>query len=636
MRVKLKILLSKWFLPKWIVLMIDMGITIAAFIITYFLRYNLFLEYANVPLMIMQIIAGIPFFVLAIMLFKQHQGIIRYSTFHDVWILFKSNLIVSIGFFLINYLGRYISPSLLIPYSVVIIHFFLSTFAMIFFRVIVLHLYGNLIRPFQNKHNVMIYGAGDLGNHAASMITKDKSLHRNIIGFIDDNSNLWKSTIAGIKVFSPEIAFSNVLRNHNVHEIILAISGKKITYEHKLKIVDLCLSKNVKVKEFHDTSAWLNGKSFKTEIKDLNIEDLLGRDPIELFNKSVSKGIFGKRVMITGGAGSIGSEIVRQLVLLKPQSIIIVDQAETAMFDIQNEILPLLGNIELQIFVSDVTNARKMRRIFNRTNPQIIYHAAAYKHVPLMEDQPYEAINNNLGGTKNIADLAVEFNVSKFVMVSSDKAVNPTNIMGATKRICEIYIQALSKQTGMKTEFITTRFGNVLGSNGSVIPTFKKQIKNGGPVTVTHKDIIRYFMTIPEACHLVLEAGFLGSGGKIYIFDMGNPVKIYDLAVRMISLSGFIPHQEIKIVETGLRPGEKLYEELLNVKEQTLSTANSKIMVAKIRPQNYELAKVKINELMRDVDELDNWQLVTRLKQIVPEFKSKNSNFEEIDRILAS
>ena len=327
--------------------------------------------------------------------------------------------------------------------------------------------------------------------------------------------------------------------------------------------------------------------------------------------------------MVTGGAGSIGSEIVRQLVYLQPESIIIVDQAESPVFDIQNEIRPLLDQIRLEVFVADVTNACKMHKIFRKCQPQIIYHAAAYKHVPIMELQPYMALSNNVGGTKNIADMAVRFGVEKFVMVSTDKAVNPTNIMGATKRICEIYIQSLSQQNAMKTQFITTRFGNVLGSNGSVIPIFKRQIANGGPVTVTHHEVVRYFMTIPEACSLVLEAGFMGKGGEIFLFDMGSPVLIYDLAVRMISLSGFIPHEEIKIVETGLRPGEKLFEELLAGIEETLPTDNKKIMIGRIRPYDYEGKTARINELLKYLDMETDVQLVTRMKEIVPEFLSE-------------
>lgn len=633
MRIKLKKLFSKWFLPRWLVLTVDIGISLLAFILTYFLRYNLFLVYADVPVMLMQLLAGSPFFLLSVLIFKQHHSIIRHTSVTDMLTLLKSNLLVSVGFVAISYWGHRFQTSLYIPYSVIVVHFFLSVFLMISFRFILIYLYGFLMKTAKSKVNVLIYGAGDMGSIAANVIMKVKNGKANVVGYIDDNPKLWKSTVNGLKVYSADFAFNKVIFTQNVQEVVLAISSNRIKTEQKLKIVDLCLSKGLKIRELYETSTWLKGRHEESKIRDINIEELLGRNTIDLPMESVSNGIRGKRILVTGGAGSIGSEIVRQLANLAPDTIIIIDQSESAVFEIQNEILARLDHTKLMVFVSDITNAAKMRRIFDRCTPHIVYHAAAYKHVPLMEDHPYEAITNNVGGTKIIADLAVEFQVEKFVMVSSDKAVNPTNIMGATKRICEIYIHALSQRPMMRTEFITTRFGNVLGSNGSVIPIFKKQISKGGPVTVTHKDIIRYFMTIPEACRLVLEAGFIGKGGQIYIFDMGSPVKIYDLAERMIALSGLIPHQDIEIVETGLRPGEKLFEELLNVKEETIPTSNEKIMTAQIRKYNYKLAEMNINDLLAKVEDLDSWNLVIRMKQIVPEYISNNSRFEAIDNI---
>jgi len=478
----------------------------------------------------------------------------------------------------------------------------------------------------------MIYGAGVMGSIAHSVIDKDSNIHYRIVGFVDDNPQLWNKRVEGLTVYPPSIVFEKLIKERKVHQMILAISAAQIDVERKREIIDECLSNHLKVKEVSNPYAILDDKFTVGKFKDLRIEDLLGREPISTKAESIYKGIHGKRIMVTGGAGSIGSEIVRQLVYLEPQSIIIVDQSETAAFDIQNEIIRLINETELYVFVADVTDSNRMQRIFEKCQPQIIFHAAAYKHVPMMEMQPNEAIGNNVGGTKNIADLAINFNVEKFVMVSTDKAVNPTNIMGASKRICEIYIQSLSKHAGMQTQFITTRFGNVLGSNGSVIPIFKKQIFNGGPVTITHRDIIRYFMTIPEACNLVLEASFMGKGGEIFLFDMGSPVRIYDLAVRMISLSGLIPHEEIKIVETGLRPGEKLYEELLVRDEETLLTANEKIMIRKIRPYKYKLSEKQINELLSSLSQLDDWELVAHMKEIVPEFVSKNSRYEILDK----
>lgn len=634
MRIKLKELIDKGFLPRWMVLMVDAGIASSSFLLTYLLRFNLYSEHVDVPMMLVQFMTGLPFFILAAIIFKPHRGILRHSTMQDAVIVAKAHLVFSGGYFLLSIFGHNIAEILLIPWSVIIVHYFLSVFLMVSFRLGVQFAYRNLLAKPNDTINVMIYGAGVVGNIAHTVIMKDTNIHYNIIGFIDDNPSLWNSSVGGVKVFSPEKAFDHVIREQKVQEMILAISSPKVEIRRKREIVDQCLVNRLKVKEVSDPSNILDGKMDEGKITNVRIEDLLGREPISMKVESISRGIAGKRVMVTGGAGSIGSEIVRQLVYLNPESITIVDQAESAIFEITNEIIPLLGQVQLHAYVADVTNECEMQRIFSACRPQIIYHAAAYKHVPIMELQPYEAIRNNVGGTRIIADLSVEFGVEKFVMISTDKAVNPTNVMGATKRICEIYIQAISQRPGMKTQFITTRFGNVLGSNGSVIPIFKRQISNGGPVTVTHRDIIRYFMTIPEACQLVMEAGFMGNGGEIYLFDMGDPVRIYDLAERMISLSGYLPHTEIQIVESGLRPGEKLFEELLADKEETLPTGNKKIMIGKIRSLNYKTSEASIIELLKNLSIEDEWQIVTRMKKIVPEFESKNSQFEVLDQFI--
>lgn len=629
---KIKELLEKRYLPRWIVLMADMGIAFSTFLFTYLLRFNLVSEFVDIPMMMIQLMAGLPVFLLAAIIFKPYRGIIRHTTSQDAMTLIKAHLLYSGGYFVISYLGHGWNPQLLIPWSVIIVHFFMSVSLMVFFRFLIQYIYRNLISKPNDTINVMIYGCGVVGRIAKSVIMKDANIHYKIAGYIDDNPDLWKSKVGGASVFSPEMAFSKLIKEQKVKEMILAISPARIDIVRKREIVDLCLDAHLKVREVSDPSSLLNGKSANGQIWNVRIEDLLGREPILLKLEGNLRGIAGKRVMVTGGAGSIGSEIVRQLVYLKPESIIVVDQAESAVFDIQNEISPLLDNIRFEVFVADVTNAFKMNRIFEQCQPQIIYHAAAYKHVPIIELQPYVAIDNNIGGTKNIADLAVKYGVEKFVMISTDKAVNPTNIMGASKRICEIYIQSLSQQSRMKTQFITTRFGNVLGSNGSVIPIFKRQISNGGPVTVTHREVIRYFMTIPEACSLVLEAGFMGKGGEIFLFDMGSPVRIYDLAVRMISLSGFIPHEEIEIVETGLRPGEKLFEELLSGMEEAVSTDHKKIMIGRIRSYDYAGTKHKINELVKHLNIETDVQLVTRMKEIVPEFLSENSDYEALEK----
>lgn len=631
---KFKVLLNTTFLPKWLVLLADMAIITTAFIYTYFLRFNLFEMPVPLVDMVVQIMAGAPVFIAAAWLFKPYVGILRHSTVEDVIILVKAHLFFSGGLFLISILGQSFWPILAIPNSVLLIHFFVSVFFLSLMRFTIQQMYMILFRRNIPVTNVIIYGAGKMGDIAHEVLYKDTNLRYRVVGFIDDNDELWGKRIRGVPVFSPMEAFSGMSRRLNAKEIILAIAACTLTIERKNEIVEECIQNHLKVKEVPDPSTWLNGMLFSSQIREIRIEDLLGRNPINRKPARVVKGISGKNVMVTGGAGSIGSEIVRQLVYLKPASIIIVDQAESAVYDIQNEIRPLLNNTELKVYITTITDFAVMNKIFDECHPHIIYHAAAYKHVPLMEQQPAIALHNNVGGTRCLADVAAAHGTETFVMVSTDKAVNPTNIMGATKRMCEIYIQALSKQPGIETNFITTRFGNVLGSNGSVIPLFKSQIARGGPVTVTHKDVIRYFMTIPEACQLVLEAGFMGCGGEIFMFDMGKPVRIYDLAEKMITLSGLTPHKDIAIVETGLRPGEKLYEEMLANLEQNLPTAHNKILKARIRPLDYEVCRKSIKDLLVNLNRMDDVSIVKAMKAIVPEFKSENSVYQHLDNMI--
>lgn len=618
-------------MPVWLVLMADLTIVTCTFVLTYLLRFNLFADSANLQMMISQLFIAAPLFIFGALIFKSHHHIIRHTTLNDAISVVKAHLVLTIGLLVVRKIFPLLGFNLIMPLSVIIIQFFLSVSLIVVMRYLIKYIFHNILDKPKNAIPVMIYGAGKLGSIIQTVINNDTNLNYKIVGFVDDNPALWNSRIGGVRIYSPAKVFSHFAKHLQVKEMVLAISPTKLEMDAKRVIVDACLNANLKVHEVPDPSTWLGNKQAGQVIRNVKIEELLGRDPISINVEKVSRGVDGKQIMITGGAGSIGSEIVRQLLFLKPKSIVIVDQAESALFDIQNEVLPELNGIKLSVFVADVTDRFKMQRIFDRCRPDIIYHAAAYKHVPMMELQPYEAINNNVGGTKVLADLAVEYEVEKFIMISTDKAVNPTNIMGATKRICEIYIQSLSNQKDIKTQFITTRFGNVLGSNGSVIPIFKNQISKGGPVTVTHKDVIRYFMTIPEACQLVLEAGFLGKGGEIFLFDMGEPVLIYDLAKKMISLSGFTPNQDIHIVEIGLRPGEKLFEELLADQEVTDPTSHKRIMVANIRPYQYRKALRSINQMLDELFEMDDYQLVYTMKEIVPEFISSNSRFEALD-----
>lgn len=625
-------IMSHSYLPAWMVLINDLFIYSVTFIATYLLTFNLAERSIDNQLVIFQMLTGMPFFYIAAYFLKPHRGIIRHSTTHDAAIIIFFHIAITLGLLFISLIGHIYVKELAIPYSIIFIHYFISVLVMITFRFTIKFFFVYFSHFPNEVHNVLIYGAGNKGQITREVISKDKELRIKLIGYIDDNWQLQNKMIGGLPVYSEEVAFSTIAQNEKVNEIIIAINSDKITKERKRQIINLCLSKQIKVSEVPETNQWINGSLSITQIKEIQIEDLLGRDPIILNKDRISSGLYSRTILVTGAAGSIGSEIVRQILNFHPGQIVLVDQAESALFDLQTEIKEKLNFSNTVFIIANVADKFRMRKIFQKYRPEVVFHAAAYKHVPLMEIQPYEAIKCNIGGIKVVADLSVEFGIDKFVMVSTDKAVNPTNVMGATKRVCEIYVQSLSQIPKMKTHFITTRFGNVLGSNGSVVPLFKKQIKMGGPITVTHRNITRYFMTIPEACQLVLEAGFMGNGGEIYLFDMGQPVQIYDLAEKMILLSGLIPHKDIKIEISGLRPGEKLYEELLASAEDTLPSFHNKILIGKIRPFEYEEQNLKITDLLNNLTKETDEVLVSRLKDIVPEFISNNSVYESIDR----
>jgi FlaA1/EpsC-like NDP-sugar epimerase len=468
------------------------------------------------------------------------------------------------------------------------------------------------------------------------MLTKnvfqtDRSTNYKILGFIDDNESKIGKTIEGIKVYSlPEVLDKFVGSNDGL-EVIMAINN--MSAKSKRKISDIFLDRGVVVKALPPVDKWVEGEFAMNQIHNVKIEDLLGREVIQMNNKRIGEEISGKVILVTGAAGSIGSEIVRQLIAYFPAKLVLVDQAESALYDLEYELAGKVpANVQLIVNVADVSDTRRVSKIFKNHQPNIVFHAAAYKHVPLMENNPYEAIKTNVIGTRILSELASEVGVEKFVMVSTDKAVNPTNVMGATKRLAEMYTQSMNQIEGVKTKFIATRFGNVLGSNGSVIPLFKKQIERGGPVTVTHPEITRYFMTIPEACELVLEAATMGQGGEVFVFDMGESVKIIDLAKKMITLSGLRVDKDIEIRYTGLRPGEKLYEELLNNDENTLPTHHPKILIAEVNTPSYAYMEVATNDLNQLLSSGNNNSIVAKIKEIIPEYKSNNSVFETLDK----
>ena len=589
--------LSAKVLPIWTILLIDVLIIVVSSLLAYALRYDfrsIFLESSTIDKTIVwTVIVNLVFF----RVFRTYSNVLRFSSFIDIMRIFVS-LTVSYALLMISsvLLASYLDIRLA-PVSVLFMAYIISFAIMSCSRIVVKMFYELLNFDGSHSANVFIYGAKEAGVNIAKALRVNLRNHYRLRGFIADEPELINKVMMGVKVFPNDESLIDVLNDRDVHTII--ISPAKMEELKKSDMADRLLAHNIKLMTAPPLSEWSGQTLNRTQLKEIQIEDLLQRDPIEIDIHKVASHLEGKRVMITGAAGSIGSEIMRQVASFNPYKLILVDQAETPLHDIRLELQDRWRDIDAETIIADISNATRMEDIFKEYQPQYIFHAAAYKHVPMMEDNVSESIQINVFGTRTLADLAVKYGAEKFVMISTDKAVNPTNVMGCSKRICEIYVQSLAKKLqekgGHVTQFITTRFGNVLGSNGSVIPRFRDQIQRGGPVTVTHPEIIRYFMTIPEACRLVLEAGSMGNGGEIYIFDMGKPVKIVDLAKRMISLSG---RTDVKIEFTGLRHGEKLYEELLNVKELTKPTYHEKIMIATVREYDYDEVKQRIQKLI--------------------------------------
>jgi FlaA1/EpsC-like NDP-sugar epimerase len=572
--------------------------------------------------------------LLAFLYFQSYAGIIRHTSIEDAILILKAVFAGSFGAVMVsavirNTLG--FEHVFNLSASILIIDFFICLFWMVILRFFVKSFYESFVNQFKPTIGVLIYGAGYTGMLTKNVFQTDRSTNYKILGFIDDNESKIGKTIEGIKVYSlPEVLDKFVGSNDGM-EVIMAINN--MSAKSKRKISDIFLDRGVVVKALPPVDKWVEGEFAMNQIHNVKIEDLLGREVIQMNNKRIGEEISGKVILVTGAAGSIGSEIVRQLIAYFPAKLVLVDQAESALYDLEYELAGKVPtNVQLIVNVADVSDTRRVSKIFKNHRPDIIFHAAAYKHVPLMENNPYEAIKTNVIGTRILSELAAEVGVEKFVMVSTDKAVNPTNVMGATKRLAEMYTQSMNQLEGVKTKFIATRFGNVLGSNGSVIPLFKKQIERGGPVTVTHPEITRYFMTIPEACELVLEAATMGQGGEVFVFDMGESVKIIDLAKKMITLSGLRVDKDIEIRYTGLRPGEKLYEELLNNDENTLPTHHPKILIAEVNTPSYAYMEVATNDLNHLLSSGTNNSIVAKIKEIIPEYKSNNSVFETLDK----
>ena len=617
---------AKASVARWVVLLIDISLVLQTFFIAYLINFNFKLSFQQfgffAQIILVSIIALFSFFIVG-----SYKGTVRQTGAKDALNVFWGVTILFFILILITLSDRAfeITNRFAVPFSVMTIHYLLNIIVLISSRYIFKRIIFRVINEYKPPIKTLIYGAGEAGLLTYATINNDINNGANIVGFIDDDKRKIGKKFNRVKVYASSAITNDYIDKRAIKEIVVSIQN--IKPYRLMEIVETLLKLPVKVKIVPSIDKWINGDLNIGQIEEVKIEDLLNRTPIKIENPILQKELSGKIILITGAAGSIGAEIAHQVGSYDYKHLILLDQAESDLYDVQQSFMrKRFKNFSVE--VADIRNELRMQDIFQKYNVELVFHAAAYKHVPLMEENPYEAVKVNVYGTRTIMDLALQHNVEKFVMVSTDKAVNPTNVMGATKRIAEIYANCLNAQG--TTKFVTTRFGNVLGSNGSVIPLFRKQISEGGPIQVTHKEITRYFMTIAEACSLVLEAGIMGQGGEIYVFDMGESVKIYDLAKKMIHLSGLRYPEDINIKIIGLRPGEKLYEELLSTEENTMPTYNNKIMIAKVSQLDCETAKKKIIELSL-LKNMDKIEIVSAIKEIVPEYISNNSVYEKLD-----
>lgn len=616
--------------PRWIIIFLDLFLSLSALFAAYLIRFDV---YSNVSEIVKEwtlLRTSLPLIIfiklVVFYLFKIHKGLIRHTSFEDIRRIFLAVGTCTLLMLVIGIIRhQFYDQRYLLPMSVLFVEFLASIMLLIGFRFTIKVLHYESTKKKGERKPIIIYGAGVSGLITKRTLEKDTRLGYELLAFIDDNKKLSGNRLEGTTIYHAS-ELEKLIKDYAPKEVIVAI--QRPNKAKVSKVVDTCLKYGVNVQSVPNLKSWINGEFSVKQIQKVNIEELLGRDQIVLNQAKVEQDLNGKVVLVTGAAGSIGSGLVNQLVEYNPKLIILLDQAESAMYDFQNELIQNGKGANLEIIIGDIRSQDRMRNLFVTFKPQIVFHAAAYKHVPLMEMNPSESIRTNVKGSKILIDLADEHGVEKFVLISTDKAVNPTNVMGASKRIAEMYAQF--KNSHSTTQFITTRFGNVLGSNGSVIPLFKRQIANGGPVTVTDENVTRFFMTIPEACQLVLEAGLMGRGGEIFVFDMGDSVKIVDLAKKMIQLSGLELGKDIEIKITGLRPGEKLFEEILANEENTLPTYHPQILRAKLRAES-EGQIIEINNLITLFDNQDNLEIVKQMKKIVPEFKSNNSEYAMLD-----
>lgn len=620
--------ISKRYASKWLVLLFDVCIVVATFFLAYLIRYNFAIEFDFLTLLkqipYVAVVAAISLIAVG-----SYKGVVRFTGFKDlVNVVIGANILATL-LICCTFLSRKLFEDdnlFNISGSIIYIHLLLNILFLIGAKLFIKSLYNQITQDFNTISNVLIFGAGNSGMLTYDAIQNDTKSGLKVVGFVDDDERKIGKKINLLKVYNISTIDKEYIKKHNVEDVIISIQN--IDPTRLLQITGNLFALDLKVKIVPPVQSWIDGDLSVGQIKEVKIEDLLGRDPINIKNPDLEDQYDNKVILITGAAGSIGSEICRKVSLYNYKKLVLIDNAESALYDIQQEFRQQ-GLTNIDAIVADVRNKSRIDQIFNLYKPKIVFHAAAYKHVPLMENNPFEAVSVNIGGTKNVADIAVKHSVDKFVLISTDKAVNPTNVMGATKRIAELYATCLKGKGN--TKFITTRFGNVLGSNGSVIPLFKKQIENGGPLTVTHKDITRYFMTIPEACQLVLEAAAMGNGGEIFVFDMGAPIKIFNLATNMIILSGLRYPEDIDIKITGLRPGEKIYEELLADGENTKKTYHEKIMIAKSRHVDIDEVEKLINKLSAIKTLTQPLEIVSLIKHLIPEYISNNSTYEVLD-----